>query len=1223
MSVMDALEAVYKADPKTAESMIDDIVLDAMADDALDNAELLNRNAAAYVSQRVLVAKRALLRQYANDVAHGQYPDDEVHKAAEWLAGIEAFMVDTLIDKANMFGDDDSSGGPRAKWDEHKHKRGAGGRFARGVNQGKTVNPLQYAAHQRATPLRPAKDKPLDPNTQLPHGLDPKQAEKVQAQYEQADEILREFGATFGAGDRKNVNAIIQFSDSNGEVKAISAPLSEAAHGMPDSAYGPGGLGVESNIISIEIDAAPGANESLQAKVNHFNTLGAMGGQQMAALGSLSESQRGGLTSALMPRGPEEGKLNRLFGRFQSGADALDATGHDKMAAFARFAGTYGPEAEKVMDPRVRQAAYRYRGTEKEPDIDLMRVMNSPQMSQVEAAAREEGEGPMTDAIRSQGGIAAVGRTERGDRPKMMGPLEGALKANLQRAALEEEPFTEDQLNMRVRSDIAAMHLLKKIPMNRMVASLSQKSGNILPSQGVLIDADGDVVSQAVGFGDDTYLPFDYNNIKGRLRGGQYVRTRVQGGLTGEDISAAVNNGARMATVVSSSGVHSIEFDPNLRGARGGSDKARSMYRRYLQILDAVENSGMYAVDIPGSEKSKLRQQAADIVGAREGQEFNDTYAKLESDARAAASDLSEDELSALEDESKNRAAEMGGRMTPQQRGRLAADLYEEMETKARDEKASRLRLNAEGYNVALQTLQQQFPYFIRSVNYEPLAGKGGEPGFLDSRGQQTLGGSSRQRLTATDEGYMRPGGIRASSVQGGFYRTEKPQIGAEGTTGMKKPLGGDRFEAGKPKPPAPPTEGGGVGVAPAEPGAPGAPAAPLAGLNGPVGGPQGGLAQSVSRLSGVAQLERDQTLSELTRVFSTLGAHRTDLTNSPATKSFDDVKDGDNTLVAMWFLNQDNPKAALTDPNIAPRLASALSDRKATTEAFKQSLQASIGGDYFQGDNEFGGQKTAEGAANWVADMALKVVDADLVTQPFVNPVGGKGDPYHIGRQPQALTINGTPINSIVSGKQLNSFMNANKDVAALARSLGTTDGGDDYKPVSAVGQEVSERVKVLQNLDRVIAVARADKQVQAGMPNHIGLFLTDAGIPAAEQPKFTAALQRMNDNKPVVNAKDLADLHKKWPNREAEAMKLQQAWALVSAGRTVAMIEGPGGVGGAPKVPGRQQGDLWVPKAETAKAASTRPASIVRKSRDSSPLAQEISRRRLAGQQFVPTRV
>jgi hypothetical protein len=42
----------------------------------------------------------------------------------------------------------------------------------------------------------------------------------------------------------------------------------------------------------------------------------------------------------------------------------------------------------------------------------------------------------------------------------------------------------------------------------------------------VIIDADGDVVSQAVGFSDDHYLPFDLANLT-RLRGGQYVRTEA------------------------------------------------------------------------------------------------------------------------------------------------------------------------------------------------------------------------------------------------------------------------------------------------------------------------------------------------------------------------------------------------------------------------------------------------------------------------------------------------------------------------------------------------------------------------------------------------------------------------------------------------------------------------------------------------------------------------
>ena len=192
--------------------------------------------------------------------------------------------------------------------------------------------------------------------------------------------------------------------------------------------------------------------------------------------------------------------------------------------------------------------------------------------------------------------------------------------------------------------------------------------------------------ARPLGVGDDTYLPFDYNNMKRSMRGGQYVRTRVQGGLTGEDIAAAVGNGARMATVVSSSGVHTIEFDPNLRGARGGSDKARSMYRRYLQILDAVENSGMYTQDIDPREKAKLRSRAAEITGSHQGDDFDSTYKKLESEARAQASELTEDEMDGLMTQAEKSVAAGGWAHAtcPQQRlKRRTDDVYSELEAKA------------------------------------------------------------------------------------------------------------------------------------------------------------------------------------------------------------------------------------------------------------------------------------------------------------------------------------------------------------------------------------------------------------------------------------------------------------------------------------------------------------------------------------------------------------
>jgi len=1212
MSVMDALEAVYKADPATAESMIDDIVLDTLTDLALDNAELLNKSAAAYVSQRVVVAKRALLRQYATDVANGFYPSDEVHKAAEWLAGIEAFTIDTLVSKATAVWD---------LQDENKHRRDSRGRFSRGVNQNRRRDPTQYQNIQQvAHPVR-NKIRAEGGARTLADPSERDKVERVQAQYEQADEILREFGGAFSHSERQKMTALIQVQSDDGTIKTFGAPLSDAAHGMPDSLYNSqGGIGIDDKIISIEIDAQGDAPDDLKTKVNRFNTLGAMGGQQMATLGSMDEKQRGALTSALMPRGPEQGKLSSLFGRFKSGAGVLDATGHDKMAGMARFMGEWGPEAEKVMDPRVRQAAYRYRGTEKEPDIDLMRVMNSPQMSNVERAAREEGDGPMTEALLSQPDIAAVGRTGRGDRPMEMGPLEGSLKANLRRAAIEEEPFTEDQLNMRVRSDIAAMHLLKQIPANRMIGDLSRKSGNILPSQGVLIDADGDVVSQAVGFGDDTYLPFDYKNIKGRLRGGQYVRTRVQGGLTGEDIAAAVGNGARMATVVSSSGVHSIEFDPNLRGARAGSDKARSMSRRYVQILDAVENSGLYTQDISGPEKAKLRNQAAEIAGTRTGDDYDSAYKRLEEQARAAATSLSEEETEALMEQATT-TVDSQRTGSSQQRQRMINDVYTELEEKASSEKASRLRLNAEGYQVALQTLQQQFPYFIRNVSYEPLAGTKGDPGFLDSRGQRPEAGVVRQRLKGEDKGYMRPGGIRAHTVRGGFYRTDKPEIGADGASGLKKPLSGDRFQASQPKPEGP--AGGGDG------GAGGAP--PAQGLSGPMGGPAGGLQEMAAGYKAAAQVERTKALTELTNTFGALSAQRVNLANSPAGGPWEGVKDLDNIQIATWFMSQQNPAAVLANPEQAARVTAALTDRASVKQAFTNALRSSTGQDYFEGKNTFGPAgspaKTADEAAEMVADLALKVADTDLITDPFVSARGvdGKGDPYHFGARPQVRTINGISTNNITSSPKLQAALKAaDPKTVALARELGSTDGGVDYRSAAEVGTEVTARIKALRDMPKIIAAAR-NKKANAehggntmGAQQYIGPNIT----PGENPIKFQETLAKIR-GKAVNTDADLVAMGNEIPQPDVEANRLQDAWSLIAAGRTVAMIEGGGDVGGGPKDPSRPRGDQWV--AKSLQVASTRPARprLERVSKDSSPLAREISRRRLQGLQYVPTRV
>ena len=75
----------------------------------------------------------------------------------------------------------------------------------------------------------------------------------------------------------------------------------------------------------------------------------------------------------------------------------------------------------------------------------------------------------------------------------------------------------------------------RSCPAQAALYNLQLASGNTPPSEGVIINANGQIVTQAVGYGDDHYLPFNLKNLKA-LKGGEYIRTRSVGGLTSEDI---------------------------------------------------------------------------------------------------------------------------------------------------------------------------------------------------------------------------------------------------------------------------------------------------------------------------------------------------------------------------------------------------------------------------------------------------------------------------------------------------------------------------------------------------------------------------------------------------------------------------------------------------------------------------------------------------------------
>ncbi|NBV89729.1 MAG: hypothetical protein EBR88_09505, partial [Betaproteobacteria bacterium] len=311
-----------------------------------------------------------------------------------------------------------------------------------------------------------------------------------------------------------------------------------------------------------------------------FNTLGfAGGGLEDLAMGD--PAKWSALAQKLAPAAPDSDKLNTFFNQLEAGADVLEGVpGGAAASEIARFVGTFGPEANKVLGPKIQQAAYRYRGTEREPDIELVAAFNSRPVKVVDAIADDR----LPEEQKQRAIQTLTAPVDPKDAPS--GDLSGfaTRAAATTYARSRKERLSSDQTKMAVRADLATRYLIDQLPDDPVVAELSEKSGNVLPSQGIAIDADGDVVSQAVGYSDDHYLPFNLSGL-GSIRGGQYARTRVSGGPTSEDIYTMVQAGVRSATIVSTSGVYTIELDPSFRGARGLSDRARQMYERYIKIL--------------------------------------------------------------------------------------------------------------------------------------------------------------------------------------------------------------------------------------------------------------------------------------------------------------------------------------------------------------------------------------------------------------------------------------------------------------------------------------------------------------------------------------------------------------------------------------------------------------------------------------------------------------
>lgn len=470
----------------------------------------------------------------------------------------------------------------------------------------------------------------------------------------------------------------------------------------------------------------------------------------------------------------------RAFGRLERGSSLLQASLGDVAPAKVQFAlavanhvGQFGPEAQKVIGPAADRAAYRYRGTERAPDRNLVNAF---------------------ETVHAQG-------LSRGKAREMI------LGGKEHDAGWDPGPV------LRYFN-----HHLPNPDLNE----LQRKSGVIPPSEGVLIDRKGRIAHQAVGYADDWYLPFNLKHLAA-LRGGEYIRTRTFGGPSTEDIYTGLVSGARGLTVVSHSGVFTIDFDRNLRGGRRFNDKAARMVARYGQLLDAVRSRQVSRGGISPTRMAEMRAEAAEFDPDEDSSAFktrlreletkekrNPKLSQQESDtaaldwlgsesARVTTRDgrtLRADEMidRVIDDRAKKEyaaslhtAESMG--VTPvltqaqyrdSVRSRVEADTTTEQVTaiaammdppqterlkraldRANDDnarKARALQLDGAGYEAALTALEEQFPYYIRT-KYTP---------WRDAMGIGAL--TDRVRERTTDTGYVAPRFNRPEEAQAGYY---------------------------------------------------------------------------------------------------------------------------------------------------------------------------------------------------------------------------------------------------------------------------------------------------------------------------------------------------------------------------------------------------------------------------------------------------------------------
>jgi hypothetical protein len=532
------------------------------------------------------------------------------------------------------------------------------------------------------------------------------------------------------------------------------------------------------------------ANSKL-AMFENLELLGLSGQVDSATLDRLAAVANGGA-------GIDTPKSRRYASALKVGGDLANMIGAKGLGSAMRRSASVMEEGERFR-PALTRAAYRYRGTEKRPDPDLLAASQFQFGDSRGRAQMSVADKVTMDLLGQRGDVTSVGlqtrdgrrsleeqaleaaTTKPGGAHGMLMPQVGQRVKHYQQS-MYDRPATTEQLRLAVQRDMVAQSFANRLMhnagrragaspegrrgqgvigtgdrnMDRMISDIAQNIGRGLPSEGLLIDGDGHPVAQSVGLGGDHYQPFTAASL-GKLSGGQYVRSRQHGGITSDDLRTLLVTGGRAAMVVSGSGVFDIELDPSFRSQRRLSDKALGMVETYERILDQLAGQQVFSRDLDPQTKAEIRDRAKLMVGTdKTPGALADKIKDLTNERRAQEMDLTKQQVKEAQDQALQELSVKYPNASDSQK----REAQEAAVQRAQEDKVRALSLNAEGYEVALRTLQRYYPYFIRDVSYRSLRDLMAASPFKEP--DPSLGGAyGLAQSNASDREYVRPGATR------------------------------------------------------------------------------------------------------------------------------------------------------------------------------------------------------------------------------------------------------------------------------------------------------------------------------------------------------------------------------------------------------------------------------------------------------------------------------